>query len=468
MIFAATLTLRIIARQSRQDDDMPKTLQWTPTKVRKFWTAIGDSPLEELGFSRVAGRALLDRVKPYLPADAKTVIDLGAGAGFFSKFLADDGYDVQLFEPAKDIVMPEVLARDNVEWIDPEAPGEPADVLFCLETIEHILEEELDQFFERINRLVKPGGHIVISTPHNEDLRLAQVYDVETDTFFHPWQHVRSFERESLISFLKPRGIHCEAIGTEDFSNTRDIYEELYRLRSQADDVLNTLVNLKNDANERSIDPAIMSHLDELWSRNRTELLASIESAIQPLSFAINELVRKVEFDVAGDAPPSAEVADSAEEVSRHAQELLRVSHLVNTGEPAELASVISAAQLISDAAVKAISKASIARILHKEQPIAEALTSIRQKLAGIADNLDAVKVPIATITGKTAQSGNRQTLPQKTLGAMDETELRAALAAVYSELASRDLDKHAKLDSTFDFQFGAGSTLIFVGRKEG
>lgn len=444
---------------------MPKNLVWTSDKVRQYWNAVGSSELDKLAFSRVAGKQFLERVKPYLPETAKTVVDFGAGAGHFSEYLADAGYEVRIFEPSKDIVMPKLLERSNVSWVDPDNPGEPADILFCLEAIEHIIEEELDSFFTRMKALVKPGGTIVISTPHNEILETAKVYCVESDTFFHPWQHVRSFTRQSLIDFIAPHGIVCDVTGTEDFSGTRSLYEELYAYRGQAQDFSNILFSLRDD--DQPLNDESKKALEKYWENGKENFLLRLQEMVSPVSNNMSELIRRIQVDVRLDDGAANHIVDAAENVGRHVREFERVAKVARDGEDMSADQIIAAAQQTTASAMDAILRINIAKAVQSEKPISETLAALNESVESLIAALERFKAPLFPLTQANSGSTNTQSLPQEPIGEMSETALREAALRIYSELSMRKTASPVKSHTGFNFEFGAGSTLILIGHKE-
>jgi SAM-dependent methyltransferase len=81
-----------------------------------------------------------------------------------------------------------------------------ADVVFFLETIEHLLPEHFQPTLVEIARIVRPSGYVIVTTPHNEDLSKDMVYCPDCGGVFHRWQHVSSFTVESLTRLMSSHG----------------------------------------------------------------------------------------------------------------------------------------------------------------------------------------------------------------------------------------------------------------------
>jgi SAM-dependent methyltransferase len=93
------------------------------------------------------------------------VLDLGAGHGAFSKRLHELGYDVSACD-----LFPELFRFGEIECrkVDiTEAfpyPDNAFDLVIAIEVSEHILDHEV--FFGEVNRILKPGGKLYLSTPN--------------------------------------------------------------------------------------------------------------------------------------------------------------------------------------------------------------------------------------------------------------------------------------------------------------
>ena len=97
------------------------------------------------------------------------VLDVAAAQGNFSLALAEMGYEVTWNDLRADLA--DYVRLKHEHGALHFAPGnvfdlrcEPFDVVLITEVIEHVAHP--DQFLAQIARLVKPGGHVVMTTPN--------------------------------------------------------------------------------------------------------------------------------------------------------------------------------------------------------------------------------------------------------------------------------------------------------------
>ena len=103
---------------------------------------------------------------------ARRVVDIGCGNGALCRELASRGYEVVGCEPSADGVRyaqsaaPKLVFHQIGVDDDPSAVGnESFDVAIATEVIEHLIKpRNLPRFAKR---LLRPGGHIIISTPYH-------------------------------------------------------------------------------------------------------------------------------------------------------------------------------------------------------------------------------------------------------------------------------------------------------------
>lgn len=95
-----------------------------------------------------AGRWRNDVLEMAKELGAKTVLDYGCGKGLLKLGVAKFGYDVREYDPG-------IPGKDS--------PPEPADLVACLDVIEHLEPECLDDVLRNIGRLAQKGALLVIA-----------------------------------------------------------------------------------------------------------------------------------------------------------------------------------------------------------------------------------------------------------------------------------------------------------------
>lgn len=111
----------------------------------------------------IHGRAL-KLLLDHSPPHAK-IIDLGAGHGAFAKRLLKAGYSVVAIEKDAKFNAPGLKCiRTDLNGIWPTNLGGPFDVAVAIEIIEHL--ESPFHFFRQVNKILKRGGILLISTPN--------------------------------------------------------------------------------------------------------------------------------------------------------------------------------------------------------------------------------------------------------------------------------------------------------------
>ncbi|WP_190275819.1 glycosyltransferase [Thiorhodovibrio frisius] len=215
----------LAARRRRADasrSPVPKRWQWTRSNIDDFWSRIVGTPLDDLSFGKVSGSKFLSGVEPWLVPCGRH-LDVGAGEGHMAELLAKCGYPVAALEPAQSRA--EVIEKNlaglsgflgRLSGLDDASRG-TFDVVLACEVVEHVLEEDLEDFFELLKSALKPGGRIVLSTPNAEDLSRSQIYSPFGNVLFHRWQHVRSLSSETLGQLLRDHGFVPQVIHEVDF-----------------------------------------------------------------------------------------------------------------------------------------------------------------------------------------------------------------------------------------------------------
>jgi 2-polyprenyl-3-methyl-5-hydroxy-6-metoxy-1,4-benzoquinol methylase len=100
-----------------------------------------------------------------------------------------------------------------------------------IEVIEHLDDHYLDITFKNIQKLLADDGILIITTPNDEDLSKSFILCPETNTLFHRWQHVRTWNIKSLRKYLEESGFRIINIGFTDF-NYRFLKRTYYSIKN--------------------------------------------------------------------------------------------------------------------------------------------------------------------------------------------------------------------------------------------
>lgn len=190
-------------------DYNPHLLEWTDEKVERFWNFYNSyEPYKGTWFTELAGEAILKFVNKKFKLGGK-MLDYGTGKGFLLQNLLDKYPGIELY--ACDFT--ESLVNEtntkfrskaafkgckHITRLPTEYEDNTFDFVFLIETIEHLTDNYLNATLSEINRILKPGGIIVITTPNDEMIEANYVHCADCGATFHQMQHVRSWNAEKL------------------------------------------------------------------------------------------------------------------------------------------------------------------------------------------------------------------------------------------------------------------------------
>lgn len=215
---------------------------WTPERVARFWSALaGQKAAEASYFGAQAGVALIRYVSRTIRLEGAEILDYGCGNGAILEALLDRGLRGRGLEfSSESAARCEARLRGRIGFggvvtstalPTPLAPAS-ADVVLCTEVVEHLLDGSLEATLRELHRLVRPGGHVVVTTPNDEDLEARKMHCPECGAGFHPWQHVRSFDARTLRAALEGAGfrtVQVEAIDLAVYGEPRRAWFPLAR-----------------------------------------------------------------------------------------------------------------------------------------------------------------------------------------------------------------------------------------------
>ncbi len=194
---------------------MYKKHNWTDEQVKIFWDY--ESKFPEKYWSRVFGKDLIRKYSPYLKK-AKIILDLGCGdGGLIESFLKIKSKDIR-----NTSIYGLDTSSSSIKKINKEFSSHPlfskaflpdnekeiskihnkVDFIFCCEVLEHLYDKNLSQLFKSAKNLLSDRGLILFTTPNNEDLSKGYICNPIDGSLFHRWQHVRSWNRNTLTNKL--------------------------------------------------------------------------------------------------------------------------------------------------------------------------------------------------------------------------------------------------------------------------
>jgi 2-polyprenyl-3-methyl-5-hydroxy-6-metoxy-1,4-benzoquinol methylase len=201
---------------------LPHKVDWTRDKSARFWDFLSNSNYgEETYFSAMVGDALIGVVKAAGVSLEGRTLDFGCGPGHLIGKLLSNGVTVEgvdfsssSIEQVNDRFGSEQRfnGAHRIDSIPSSLPDEVYETVFLIETIEHLMDKDLDATISEIRRILKPGGVLIISTPNDENLALNETICPDCGAIFHRVQHVRSWSGRSLEQAMKSRGFETVAI----------------------------------------------------------------------------------------------------------------------------------------------------------------------------------------------------------------------------------------------------------------
>jgi len=202
-------------------------VQWDVQKVSNFWRFIGSVEAHQNNyFTKYYGKAIIKFVK-YLTDLKGIALDYGCGLGYLSECLLEVGVECSacdFSEQSVNLVNQKFhnsslwKGAKHIQSLPLPYEDNSIDFIFCVETIEHIIDDFLTPTLNEFYRILKPcTGRLLITTPNDEDLDIGTVLCPVCNSVFHYHQHLRKFNKHSLKSFMDSHGFYTELSDVTDF-----------------------------------------------------------------------------------------------------------------------------------------------------------------------------------------------------------------------------------------------------------
>jgi SAM-dependent methyltransferase len=200
----------------------PKELYWTPDLVERYWAFLARRP--DIYFSYHRGAAIAAFARRHI-AQGASVIDYGCGPGFLLPKLIKRGYRVAGADIVRSPDLPELDNNPNFIGLfsiaDLMRSGRRFDAVFLIELVEHLYDDALAITLDDARTLLSRDGVLLVTTPNDERLEDNMIYYPPDDVVFHRWQHVRSWNRNTLSDALEGAGFKIATITETNFLGPR-------------------------------------------------------------------------------------------------------------------------------------------------------------------------------------------------------------------------------------------------------
>lgn len=215
-------------------------ITWSYEKSKRLWDFYSKTLPQNQYFSFHSGKYILDYVKRHIElSQMRSVLDFGCGPGYLLEHLIKfcDGkvYGLDFSREAVDEVnkkfrnnptFGKTICVDNLP--SPFEDGS-MDLVISVEVVEHLDDEQLSEMLLEIQRLLNPGGYVVITTPNDEDLEANKIICPECGCIFHRWQHVRSWNVQRLYAYFEKHGFRTFHVAATLFHPRVKLSEKLIR-----------------------------------------------------------------------------------------------------------------------------------------------------------------------------------------------------------------------------------------------
>ena len=190
-------------------------LVWTQENVARFWEYYSTfKAVEDDYFSKQMGDTVIRFVKRYIPLKGN-ILDYGCGPGFLIEKLLQDGRSCWGLDSVESNIRiikskfdghPHFMGAFHAHKLPTAIPNGMFDTVFLIETIEHLLQDDLPIILKELYRITKAGGNLIITTPNNENLDASKVICPNCSSIFHLMQHVNSWTTNSLSNLMTEAG----------------------------------------------------------------------------------------------------------------------------------------------------------------------------------------------------------------------------------------------------------------------
>jgi SAM-dependent methyltransferase len=143
-----------------------------------------------------------------IPADVRSLADIGCGNGIFGNYLKDERPDLKLLSVDRSEAALAYVQTDKLQAeIDKlPLPDGSFDCVTCLQVLEHIPNPDYKASLSELARVSKK--YLLISVPYNEDLKRGFTECPACGSAFNADLHLRSYSDSTMKNLFKDFGFH--------------------------------------------------------------------------------------------------------------------------------------------------------------------------------------------------------------------------------------------------------------------
>lgn len=169
-------------------------------------------------FWHLSKQLVIDQFLP--PQPGEQVLDVGCGSGVIAHHLAQLGARVTAVDGNQEAIdfANQTFASESLRFVhglvdDTFLLDSPVDKIYCLEVIEHVYYEQALAMLHNFYGLLRPGGHVLLTTPNYRSLW--PIIEFLCDTFMSTAkmggdQHVCHYTSSRLKYLARHTGFHLE------------------------------------------------------------------------------------------------------------------------------------------------------------------------------------------------------------------------------------------------------------------
>ena len=189
---------------------------------QKIWDYYQNEGLELNAFNDSRQRFILRFLKP-----PQVVLNIGVGNGALERMGIEKGINMYTLDPSHRAIerlrlslgMGECAQVGRAESMP--FKNEQFDAVVMSEVLEHLSDKKINSALKNIQKILKPKGSLIISTPYRENLKLNIAVCPDCGKVFHKFGHTQSFNKEKIRSVLVRNRFKVEKLFLTSFVDWR-------------------------------------------------------------------------------------------------------------------------------------------------------------------------------------------------------------------------------------------------------